>query len=619
MIFLQTIPLFAEDSLSISKYDSLAEVVVTGVRNQTDIRHLSQSVSIIDRGKIEQTLQPSLLPILTEQVPGLFTTTRGVMGYGVSGGASGSISIRGLSGGTGQMMVLIDGHPQYMGLMGHPLSDAYQSQIAERVEVLRGPASVLYGSNAMGGVINIVTRHQQQEGVQTNLHAGYGAYNTVETEVSNSVFHNGFSSVISASYNRTDGHRDNMDFQQYGGYAKIGYDINQQWNIYADANLTRFDASQPGAENDLLIDANQSITRGMASIGVSNHYKKTQGTISGFYNWGHHYINDGYAVGQSPKPYRFDSRDFMAGVSIYQSTQLYRGNRLTVGVDYFSFGGKAMNKYIEGVRKGQRDTLVNKQVHEVAGYIDFRQHIGNYVSLNAGVRVDYHTLTGTEWIPQGGIAIHLPHTLELKATVNKGYRNPTLKEMYLFPPQNPDLRSESLWSYELVVAQRLLGGRLHYALNGFYIDGKNIIVALPNPKGTGMLNQNAGKIDNAGVEVQVNWQINQPWRIDANYSYLHMKRPVVAAPEHKLYVGISFHEGRWTTSTGVQYINGLYISTNPIKKEQFVLWNVRAQVQVVKWLQIWVRGENLLAKRYEINAGYPMPLATAMGGVTIQW
>lgn len=107
LIFLQTIPLFAEDSLSISKYDSLAEVVVTGVRNQTDIRYLSQSVSIIDRGKIERTLQPSLLPILTEQVPGLFTTARGVMGYGVSGGASGSISIRGLSGGTGQISMLM--------------------------------------------------------------------------------------------------------------------------------------------------------------------------------------------------------------------------------------------------------------------------------------------------------------------------------------------------------------------------------------------------------------------------------------------------------------------------------------------------------------------------------
>lgn len=145
--------------------DSIPEVVVTGVRSQTDVRHLSQTVSVINRTDIEQNMQPSLLPVLTEQVPGLFATARGVMGYGVSGGASGAISMRGLSGSTGQMMVLIDGHPQYMGLMGHPTADSYQSLMAERVEVLRGPASVLYGSNAMGGVVNIVTR-QPQEGVQ---------------------------------------------------------------------------------------------------------------------------------------------------------------------------------------------------------------------------------------------------------------------------------------------------------------------------------------------------------------------------------------------------------------------------------------------------------------------
>lgn len=143
----------------IVKTSQLEEVVVTGARNTISPRLLSKTVTVVDLQKIDEALQPSLLPTLTEEVPGLFATSRGVMGYGVSTGAAGSISLRGLSGGTGQMMVLIDGHPQYMGLMGHPIADAYQSFWAEQVEVLRGPASVLYGSNAMGGVVNIVTMH----------------------------------------------------------------------------------------------------------------------------------------------------------------------------------------------------------------------------------------------------------------------------------------------------------------------------------------------------------------------------------------------------------------------------------------------------------------------------
>ena len=81
-------------------------------------------------------------------------------------GAAGGISIRGIGGSPNtQMLVLIDGHPQFMGLMGHPLPDAYVASDVERVEVVRGPASILYGTNAMGGVINIITRavYKRQE------------------------------------------------------------------------------------------------------------------------------------------------------------------------------------------------------------------------------------------------------------------------------------------------------------------------------------------------------------------------------------------------------------------------------------------------------------------------
>lgn len=148
----------SRDTLDTSLIYKIDEVVVIGTRHETDVRHLSQAISVVNRTQIEHSLQPSLLPALTEQIPGLFVTSRGVMDYGVSNGAAGSISLRGLSGGTARLMVLIDGHPQYAGIFGHPIADAYQSFLAERVEVLRRPASVLYGSNAMGGVINIVTR-----------------------------------------------------------------------------------------------------------------------------------------------------------------------------------------------------------------------------------------------------------------------------------------------------------------------------------------------------------------------------------------------------------------------------------------------------------------------------
>lgn len=610
------------DSLDTGKVYEIGEVVVTGTRNETDVRHLSQTVSVVNRSEIDQALQLSLLPVLTEQIPGLFVTSRGVMGYGVSGGAAGSISLRGLSGGTARLMVMIDGHPQYAGIFGHPIADAYQSFLAERVEVLRGPASVLYGSNAMGGVINIVTRKMQEDGVKTNLRAGYGSYNTLETELTNRIRKGRFSSVISGSYNRTDGHRADMGFEQYGGYAKLGYEMTDNWNLRGDVNVTHFNASYPGPVDAPLLDGDQRITRGMTSFAVENRYEKTSGAVSFFYNWGNHWINDGYtpSAGEGPQDDRFNSRDNMMGVSLYQSARFFKGNRITLGFDWFRYGGRAWNEYVSGENIGTTSELVDKHEDELAGYIDFRQDIGSWLTFNAGLRADHHSRIGLEWVPQAGLAFHLPHAIELKASASKGFRYPILREMYMFPPQNPDLQPESMWNYELAFSQRLMEGRLTYGVNFFYIDGKNLIQTLPNPNGSGMLNQNSGEIENTGVEIQVAYRINRQWSVDGNYSFLHMENPVIAAPEHKLYAGANFSHGRWNVSTGVQYVEGLYTSVGENEnKENFVLWNLRASFRACKWLDIWARGENLLAQKYEINAGYPMPGATVMAGFNLSF
>lgn len=612
----------SHDTLSLTnQIHQIDEVVVTGARQETDVRHLSQTVSVVGRAEIEHSLQPSLLPVLTEQVPGLFVTSRGVMGYGVSNGAAGSISLRGLSGGTARLMVLIDGHPQYAGIFGHPIADAYQSFLAERVEVLRGPASELYGSNAMGGVINIVTRKMQEDGVNTHLHAGCGSYNTLETELTNRVRKGRFSSVVSGSYNRTNGHRADMGFEQYGGYAKLGYEMTDHWNVRGDVNVTHFNASYPGPVSAPLFDGDQRITRGMTSLALENRYEKTSGGLSFFYNWGDHWINNGYtpSAGESPQEARFNSHDYMTGISLYQSTQFFPGNRITLGFDWFRYGGRAWNEYVSGEKVGTTSDLVDKEEDELAGYIDFRQDFCTWLTFNAGLRVDHHSRVGTEWVPQAGLAFHLPQAMELKASVSKGFRYPILREMYMFPPQNPDLQPESMWNYELAFSQRLMEGQLYYGVNLFYINAKNLIQTLPNPHGSGMLNQNTGKIENTGVELQAAYRINRAWSVDGNYSYLHMAHPVIAAPEHKFYVGGNFSQGRWNVSTGLQYIAGLYTQTDPAVTEDFVLWNVRASFRATRWLDIWARGENLLAQRYEINAGYPMPRATIMAGVNFNF
>lgn len=604
-----------KDSIQGVRTYAMEEVVVTGTRHETDIRHLPMTISVVDRGQIYRRYEQSLLPVLTEQVPGLFVTSRGIMGYGVSSGAAGGMRLRGVGGSpTTGLLMLVDGHPQYMGLMGHPLADTYQSMLADKVEVVRGPASVLYGSNAMGGVINIVTRKQQEEGVKNQARVSYGSYNTLTSDFSNMIRKGKFSSVITASYNRTDGHRADMNFEQYGGYAKLGYDFSSKWKAFADVNLTHFNASNPGTVGKPILDYDSRITRGMTSLSIENNYGRTSGALKVFYNWGRHKINDGYFVGAKPLDYRFNSKDRMLGITWYQSFSFFEGNRMTVGVDYQHMGGDAWKHF---VTDGHDENMANRSENEIAGYIDFRQMVGELLTIDAGLRVDHHSQAGTEWIPQLGLALNLLENGELKAMASKGFRNPTLKELYMFDSRNPDLLPEEMMNYELSWAHRLLDNALSYGLNLFYIKGDNMIETI-SVDGRDK-NVNTGSIENWGIEASMNYRLNPVWAISSNYSWLHMVHPVVAAPEHKLYVGVDFSVKQWRLATGVQYVAGLYTTPSVDSTENFVLWNVRGSYRLSSFVELFARGENLLAQRYEINAGFPMPKATLSGGINLSF
>jgi len=594
----------------------LDNVVITGTRSQTDIRHLPMTLSTVGRDKLTATRRLNVLPTLAEQVPGLFVTQRGMLGFGVSDGAAGGISLRGLCAGNGRMMVLIDGHPQYQGIFGHSISDAYQTMMAERVEVLRGPASMLYGSNAMGGVVNIVTRKMPADGVKTDMSVAGGSYGTLQTELTSRLRVGRFYSIVAAQYARSDNNRPRMGFEQYGGYAKLGYDFSRNWTAYADIDLTHFNASYPGSVQTPVYDARQWITRGVATAVIENHYGNTSGALSVYHNFGRHKINDGYEDGETPQTEYFRSNDALTGISLYQSATLFEGNRITLGLDYQHIYGKAWNKVM--ATGEDLDPIGDRHENEIAAYADFRQDLFAWLTLDAGVRVDRHSQTGTEWIPQGGLVFRLTKDADLKAMVSKGFRNPTIREMYFWRPANAELAPERMMSYELSWRQRLFEGAFSYGLNLYYIKGDNMIqtqMVDGRP-----LNVNTGAIENTGAELEWSWRINRSWSVNSNYSLLHMSNPVIGAPRFKAWIGADYTTGRWQLGGGAQYIDGLYTQTGGTETtESFLLLNITAGYKAANWLTVWAKGENLLAQRYEINYGYPMPRATFMAGANINF
>ena len=132
------------------------------------------------------------------------------------------------------------------------------------------------------------------------------------------------------------------------------------------------------------------------------------------------------------------------------------------------------------------------------------------------------------------------------------------------------------------------------------------------------LNINTGEAENYGFEFDLGYRIDPFWRLDANYSMLHMnKTKVTGAPEHKLFVGGNYDAKHWAMNAGFTFL-ALYTSVgeNPMK-EEVPLLNATLSYKPVPQVRLFVKGENLFWQRYEVMAGYPMPLGIVMGGLSV--
>jgi len=591
----------------------LDQVVVTATKLQTNRTHIPQSISVIGREAIEASSESALLPVLSNRVPGLFVTEKGITGFGISSGSAGTVNIRGV-GQSNKVLMMFDGQPQWAGLFGHALPDTYVASDVERVEVIRGPGSLLYGSNAMGGVVNIITRQHNQMGRRTQARILYGSFNTRKIMVNNGYNAGGFSSFISINHDYTDGHRKDSEFQIFNGFANLGYRFNNQYKITGNTSIAKYISQNPGMTSRPIFDNDIDVLRGTASLALENNHGKISGAVRLFYNWGNHEINDGYFEGQPPRSYLFRSDDHNYGLLLYETFRLFEGNHFTVGLDYKNWGGHAWNANNDG----SIDEIIDKTVSETAGYLVVQQDLFDLLSLNTGIRYERNSVFGGEWVPQAGLTVRPFPGNTVKASLSKGFRSPNIREMYMFPPQNPNLKPERMMNYEASIGQTAWDGAFSLELTAFYIDGQNMIQT--QPVDGRPLNINTGSFINKGFEVEAGYRILSNLHFEMNYSYLHTDKPLLAAPKHKLFANLTYRPGRFTFDVSVQSVFDLYINTAQELKEDYSVLNTRVSYLFGtqdKGVNLFLKGENLTAARYSINEGFPMPKTIFLGGMNV--
>jgi len=575
---------------------ALDPIIVTATQIEALRSRVPNAVSLITRADIRSSGETSVLPLISRRVPGAFVTERGVLGYGVSQGAAGSIMIRGAGGSPNtQVLVLTDGRPQMMGLMGHPLPDTYVSSGVERVEIVRGPASLLHGTNAMGGVVNIIYEKPNVPGYGLDAGASYGTFNTQKYELGGVFGVQGGGISVSGNHYQTDGHRPYSSFKSNNGSVRGNYSLSEQYSVSGDVSVTGFRTYDPGPASAPRVNNWADITRGSTGLSIENRNERTRGALKAFFNWGRHDLYDG-----------FHSTDNNLGFVLYQGFMVFPDNVTTVGADLKRYGGIAENR-TRGFDYGEHF------VTEYSAYILVQQRILESFTASGGFRFNHHTLFGWEPVPQIGLAFQASPTTTLKASASKGFRSPTIRELYLFPAPTPTLQPERMWTYEVGLLQNL-GEMASFEFSAFLSEGSNIILTsgfYPNLKLS-----NSGSFTHRGIEFTGRFTPRSDLDIDVSYSFLEPGDQTNANPRHKAYVGGTYNIAPVTLTMGVQYIADLYgddYGRKPLP--DYALLNARVTTLIVERLSAYLAAENILEKSYQILYDYPMPGRTLFLGL----
>jgi len=595
-------------------FDSLRQKVENnapgGIRLQLVPAALHTTIDVVvhDAPAAETTVEQTALEIdrggartvfdaVENLVPSVYVTRMGILGLGL--GESGSMTLRGLGGSpTTELLVVVDGRPDFMGLMGHPMPDFYTLTDVGSLTVTEGPASVLYGSNAMGGAIEIKPTRPPQ-GEHTDLMASLGSYYTGQYRLTNGAQFGRWFYNLTAGLGHTNGARPDSAFRDQDGTLALGYELSQRWRTSLEGRYGHFYVEDPGTVDDPLVGNWSRVGRGGFSWDLDNTGSHTWGLARVYSSFGHNMIYDG-----------FRSVDNSMGVRVQQSFLVAPQVTIDGGTDIIHYGGSA--------RDISADYNYGEfHINDYAGFSRVRYAATKSLQLNAGIRYDDNSHSGDIVVPECGATYRLAENYSVSASVTRGFRNPTIRELYLFPAPTPNLQPERMWNYQATFQARPISKVLAW-VTGYYSNIDNLIVT------TGywpdMMLQNTGQAINKGLEAHARWQPVRRVSFNSAYAYLHSTNLAPYSPQNRLTYSLDIDATRAFISVGGNTVGRTYSGfghTSPVG--QYTLAHLKCTVPAGKHTSVFVMVDNLFNRRYEVLAGYRMPGTNAAGGIDLKF
>ncbi|MBU1231159.1 MAG: TonB-dependent receptor [Proteobacteria bacterium] len=547
-----------------AKGTRLSEVLVTATRHEARVDTVPNAVTVITREQIDKMVAPTTIDILKDAAGVEVYNARGFIGSSTYN----RVIMRGMGATPARILVLLNGIPQ---------TDAQQQTFEwsfinprdiERIEVVRGPGSALYGAQAMGGVINIITRTPKEEKAETTLGASYGTFNTVRTDASHLRKDGKWGLYVSGSVGGTEGYSptpkdavrhsngqptNNLPIRQRNewGRTQVSYDIDPSQTLTMGAMYGHF--ANHGGLNYMPEFLLFEMYRETGNIKYAKRFAGGELNAylsAGYQSSGYDYQSTAGATYNKVKNYDSGAimRDYLAGVNL--SYDLGLGNTGTLGMDLQNLDYSRRNEYVTGdlnKSMGGKTNSLGLFAQDELKLFDGRVIIVPGIRWNYWESHDGYTQDRAIAAPGNGvtyydhnikqaftsrIAVRYNATgwLSVRGAYGEAFRTPTLGEMYNVSSLasttqgDPSLMPEYLKSKEIGVDLNPLDN-LRLAATFYQSHVSNYIertfVSAGPP--TVYKYKNVSVVDVAGIETEAEYTFYEHWKALANYQHTDPK------------------------------------------------------------------------------------------------
>jgi outer membrane cobalamin receptor len=590
-----------------AEYDMQSgSVVMTATKTPKKLQDVTQSVTVITGDELKNSSATTVAEVL-RNVAGV-----DIRSYGSRGAAS-FINLRGA--GSPQVLVLLDGKRLNSASSGGFDLSALPVTLdaIERIEIVRGPASALYGTDAVGGVVNIITKMPAEPSVSISGSMGAQGYTSLGAGLSgrqNSLYY-----ALSVARERSHGYRDNSGFEQVITGIKAGYNLDASSSIEGSVDYLNKELGVPGSVQFLTPLAHQANkdtvsglryqTRFSKELDASINLYRTEGRIT-------------YANPDTLFPEYSEHRSVTSGSDMQVNWRMDQRN-------LFSVGAEAREDHlVSSIAGGHTASLSSTHLQDEIS-------VNEVLILVLGGRNDSHSVYGDRFSPHASARVIDPETRTIvRASMGKSFRAPTLDDLY-WPDTaravgNPDLRPEISEEYDVGIEQALG-------------DGIMVKVAKFDRKVTDLIEWqpdtafqyspvNIGKARIRGIEAEARFILSDSITFSLNYTQMD---PVNELTGEKIYYTIPKMLVGGSLQMALDKETCLSLEGRRVKnyvkpgEEKWDYYTVDGRINDTFFSQkgqkgdIFIGMKNMFNRKYESVRGYPMPASEFYGGIALRF